>query len=421
MTEAASGLPPAVVLATAEGAGHAAMPDLTAFGIILAGIFFVPLLSRRARVPVVVGEILFGVLLGDSGLKLIGTTEWLSILAEFGLLFLMFIAGLEIDFRKILGRRKLDAFIALTIYALSFVLAVLAMQALGMSPFLGLIISATGVGVVIPVLRELGAGETRFGRLILLASLISEFITLLVVVVFDVFVTHGFSLRLLPIFGVAFFLILVLEVLRSLIWWFPERFRVLFAEDDPAEMGMRFSLFLLALFVVVSALAGLEPVVGAFLAGITLAALFPDRRILDHKFLAMGFGFLIPIFFIHVGLRFELPDITSWPVLSAFLLLLLLSYAVRAVAALPLLFVGFSPRETVAGGMLIATQLSLNIVAGEIALRLGLIDEPLYFSVVLLAIVTSSVFPTAAKRVLEARPGAPRGGIPVLDAHSGLE
>ena len=135
----------------------------------------------------------------------------------------------------------------------------------------------------------------------------------------------------------------------------------------------------------------------------------------------MGFGFLIPIFFIHVGLRFELPDITSWPVLSAFLLLLLLSYAVRAVAALPLLFVGFSPRETVAGGMLIATQLSLNIVAGEIALRLGLIDEPLYFSVVLLAIVTSSVFPTAAKRVLEARPGAPRGGIPVLDAHSGLE
>ena len=376
-------------------------------GILLAGIFLIPLIAKRVGLPVVVAEIMFGVALGDSGAHMIGNPSWLHQLAELGLVFLMFIAGLEIDFREILARSRRDAVVALVIYVLSLGLALLGMLVLDFPLFLALIISATGVGVVIPVLREVGHGSSRFGRLILLSSLISEFVTLLIVVVFKVVHKSGVSIELLSVVVVGLFFYVALTVLRALIWWFPERFRVLFDPNDPSETGMRFSLFLLAMFVGVAVAVGLEHIVGAFLAGITLAALFPNRQVLDTKFLAMGFGFLIPIFFIQVGLRFNIPDLTDWAILQPFLILLVVSYAVRALASSTLLFVGFSPRQTVAGGLLVTAQLSLNIVAGSIALNEGIINQELFDSIILLAVVTSFLFPTLAKWLLVHSPVPP--------------
>ena len=385
-------------------AGHGGSTTLWILGVLLAGIFFIPLIAKRVGLPVVVAEIMFGVALGDSGAQMIGNPAWLHQLAELGLVFLMFIAGLEIDFREILSRSRRDAVVALVIYVLSIGLALIAMVLLDFPIFLALIVSATGVGVVIPVLREVGHGSSRFGRLILLSSLISEFVTLLIVVVFKVVHKSGLSIELLSVVVVGVFFYIALTLLRAMIWWFPERFRILFEAHDPSETGMRFSLFLLALFVGVAVAVGLEHIVGAFLAGITLGALFPNRQVLDTKFLAMGFGFLIPMFFIQVGLRFNIPDLTDWAILQPFLILLVVSYVVRGLASSTLLFVGFSPRETVAGGLLVAAQLSLNIVAGTIALKEGIITQELYDSIILLAVVTSFLFPTMAKYLLLSSP-----------------
>jgi Kef-type K+ transport system membrane component KefB len=317
--------------------------------------------------------------------------------------------------KEILSKHRQDAAIALLIYLLSLGLGLVAMTILGYPHFLALIISATGVGVVIPVIREMGHGETRFGKMILLASLISEFATLLIVVVFEVIHTHGISARLLNVVYVGIFFYVTLTVLRAVIWWFPEKFQILFEEHDPSETGMRFSLFLVAMFVGVSMMLGLEHIVGSFLAGITLGALFPSRQVLDSKFLGIGFGFFIPIFFIFVGLRFELPNLTDWAVLKPFLILLVASYIVRALASSCLLFVGFGPRETVAGGLLVAAQLSLNIVAGTIALNAGIIDQGLYDSVIMLALVTSFLFPTIAKWILSRRSEDGRPGSKIVD------
>jgi len=281
---------------------------------------------RRFGIPVIVGEIAAGIVVGQSGLNLVGEGPVLEVLSVFGFAYLMFLSGLEMDFSQIPRLRKVDSLGALqraarnpfAIGALMFVLTGLCsvaggfyIQYLGLidNPWLmALILSTTSLGVVAPVLKERGLLANRYGQSILVCALIADFVTILLISAYVILRSSGLTLELMLI------LLLILAFLAA--YQLAARFR----DNPPAQKLMqllstatsqiqvRGSIAVALVFIALAESLGIENILGAFLAGVIISLLTGRQSsILREKLDAIGYGFFIPVFFITVGIKFDLP------------------------------------------------------------------------------------------------------------------
>ena len=372
-----------------------------AFSIIIISlaVFIVPILSRYLKIPSVVGEILFGIAIGKSGIGLILSGEWLSFLAHFGFLLLMFLSGFEIDFEYLEKQGRKQVVFALFIFLCTVLLAYLFSALMGFGFYMTLILSTTSLGLAIPTLRESELSKSLLGQNIILAAIIADFLTLFGITIYSLFYQYGFSWKI-PKIGLIFvFGILVLWLLKLLAWWYPERFVRLLKGEDPAETGVRASLALLFVFVGVSGILGIEPILGAFLGGMLFASLFRNRGVLEEKLMGFGYGFLIPIFFIHVGINFDLRVLLDWQIFLNAAVLFLVAWTVKIIPSLLFRFNGLTWGECLSSGILLSARLSLIIAAASIGLKLNLINSQIHSSIILLAILTSSLAPILFKKI----------------------
>lgn len=376
---------------------------------------------RRLRLPIVVGEILAGIAIGRSGLGLVAEHEpMLDLLAEFGFVFLMFLSGMEIDFSN------LEIFMArkgtvkkrwnpVNLGGLSFVFTLVLSVGLSFvlvgfglvrNPWImALILSTTSLGVVLPVLKEGGLTGGQFGQTVLIAALIADFATMLLITVGVAALSSGITLDILLVglLFVAFFLMYHFGM------FFFNRIKAVrrILEElshASAQIKVRAAFAMMLIFVVFSEVLGAEVILGAFLAGAIIALLrTPEDAELTPKLEAIGFGFFIPIFFIMVGVDFNLDALLSSP--QAMLLAPLLLLGAIVVKILPsLLFrLNFSWRETFAAGSLLSARLSLIIAASAIGLRLGVISEPVNAGIILVAILTVTGAPILFMRLAPER------------------
>ncbi len=289
-----------------------------------------------------------------------------------------------------------------------------------------LVLSTTSVGLVVPTLRSTRQMTTALGQHILVAALLADFLTLMAVTVGALLVESGVGPRLLALPAFLLIAAAVLLALRRAAWWMPERFARLFDADDPDEVGIRAVLALMLVAVGVAIVLGIEPILGAFLAGTAFAAVFRNRGDLDRKLTGFGYGFLIPIFFINVGISFELSGVAEPGALGFTALLLLAAMVVKVVPSLLFVLRRHSFREAVAAGTLLAARLSLIVVVAELGVQLGLVDRTLQAQIILLAVATATLAPVLFRRLLPAaidlrrgrfvgdcrRPGARRGRFP---------
>ncbi|MCB2223471.1 MAG: cation:proton antiporter [Actinobacteria bacterium] len=359
---------------------------------IVAAAFLLPLVGRRARVPAVVLEILFGVLVGPV-FGWVEGAEFLDRLAELGFFLLMFLAGFEIDVRTFSRRGRDQVVTGLVVFALTMGGAVLAAEVLGHGVFVAFVLATTSVGLVVPTLRSTRRMQTRLGQSILVSALLADFLTLLGVTAYALWVDRGAGFHLLAIpgfFGVA---ALVLLLLKWVVWWRPEWFDRLFEIDDPEEIGTRASLALMLVFVAVSIAFGIEKILGAFLAGTVFAMVFRNRTALARQLNGFSYGFLIPIFFINVGLHFDMHALREPGAVTGMLVLVGAAVAVKLLPALVLLFRRLSLRESLAAGALLSARLSLIIAVAELGVRLEVIDRTLEASIIVLAAVTATLAP----------------------------
>ncbi|MDL1969002.1 MAG: cation:proton antiporter [Deltaproteobacteria bacterium] len=372
--------------------------------IISLAVFIVPILSRYLKIPSIVVEILFGVAIGKSGLGLIMSGEWLSFLAHFGFLLLMFLSGFEIDFEYLEKQGRKQVVFALFIFFCTVLLAYLFSVLMGFGFYMTLILSTTSLGLAIPTLRESGLSKSILGQNIILAAIIADFMTLFGIAVYSLFYQYGFSWKI-PRLGLIFvFGILVLWLLKLLAWWYPERFVRLLKGEDPAETGVRASLALLFVFVGASCILGIEPVLGAFIAGTLFSLIFRYRGVLEEKLIGFGYGFFIPIFFIHVGINFDLRVLLDWQIFLNAAVLFLVAWMVKIIPSLFFRFNGLTWRECLSSGILLSARLSLIIAAASIGLKLKLINNQIHSSIILLAILTSSLAPILFKRIQSNQP-----------------
>lgn len=365
--------------------------------LISMGAFAIPLMCRPLRVPAAVGEIAFGILVGPYVLNWVSLGGFIPVLAEVGFFLLMFLAGLELDFSELerSGRKKL---VPATLAVLAmFAMAVGVTLLMGWPVFLFMVVGAMSIGVTLVLLNELGLTRGSLGQQTLLVGSLGEFGCLLIATGTNAYarsggLSSGFFLALLALVAVFVLAYLWLVVLRTLVWWRAESFARLMETHDSSEIGVRAGLALMFIFVAVATMLGLEPILGAFLAGALFSFSFRHKGPLEVKFTSLGNGFFIPVFFITVGLRFNLPLALEGEMLQLAQLLLAL-LLVRLVPILVFRPSGQSWQTSVAIALNLSAPLTLLVLFANLGLSMGEIDEGMHASIIMLAVVTSILFP----------------------------
>lgn len=377
--------------------------------IVLLLAFIVPiLLARFRRVPVVVGEIVAGILVGPAVLGLVTETPILVFMQDIGLAFLMFLAGMEINLDQLLparnGKSKSQeprvASSALLVYALTLGLALVAgflvvrQGASGDPLLLAFVFSATSLGVVLPTLKDRGMLSTRFGQFILVSATLADFVTIILLTVYIITFDRGFNLEVLSL-GLLFVAFLIFYRVGPA---FVRRPQVRKFFDDlshaTVQIKVRGAILVLMLFVVLAEFVNAELILGAFLAGVIISLLKgPEDEALVEKLEAFGFGFFIPVFFIMVGVDLDLSAAFDAP--ARLVLVAVLFVVATLVKVIPVLIAGrsFSLRERLAGGALLNTHLSLEVAIAVIGLRTGLLDAATATFIVLFSLLTVLAMP----------------------------
>ena len=356
-----------------------------------------PSLSRLLRLPAPVMEILFGVILGKSFLHVQFSGEWLQFLAHLGFLLLMFHAGMEIDFGMLLKQSRSQLSFQLLLFGVTLGLSLLFTLHLESGMFMALVLTTTSLGLVMPTIKEMGIQKSPFGQSILIAASLADFLTLFGITFFILWRDYGLGWHFISPLPLFIGFGILLWVGRLWVWWNPERAERFLGAQDTQELGVRLSLALLFLFVAVSELVRLEPVLGAFLGGCVLSFVFREKGHLESKLSALGFGFLIPIFFINVGVEFDLTNVLGPGQLQFTLKLLVLAIMVKLVPSLILTLQRIPLRAAMKAGILLSARLSLIMAAAEIGLREGLITPAIKDSIILLALLTCLLGPTLFK------------------------
>lgn len=381
--------------------------------------FAVPLVLKRVRgvrIPNAVGEILAGMLVGKSGLQLVGTDATLQLLNFLGLVSLMFVSGLEIDFELLAGKAKgadrrtwrEKLYHPLTL-ALLFLVVTLAgawffagrLQARGFvksAPLLALIIGTAALSMAVPVLKETGLMQTRFGQTLLAGAVVGDFVTMVALTVGVSLFTGGFSLQTLLVLGLLAALLVAYRAGRAL-----TRFNLLEGlGGGTAQIGVRASFAAMLVFVALAQSLGVEVVLGAFLAGVLMSLLSGSaREEISHKLDALGFGFLIPIFFVMVGINFDFRVLMRDPQALLFVPVLLgVTILVRGLPPSLILLLFHKPRQALAGGTLMAAQMSVTIAASAVVLRAGAISESIHAAIILVVILLAVLAPIAFGKLM---------------------
>jgi Kef-type K+ transport system membrane component KefB/Trk K+ transport system NAD-binding subunit len=394
----------------------------------------VPVLVSRMpflRLPIVVGEILAGMIIGRSGLNLISPSPTLTFLAEFGFAFLMFLSGLEVSLdtlstssgrvepRSPFWQRPIP--MTLVSFSLTLFLAFIAGQILTMiglarSPILlGLILSTTSLGIVMPILKERGLTRTSYGQLLLVSALVSDFVTLLLLSLAIAITSTGFTPNLL-LFMVLLAAFVFLANISRRLTRIPLLTRIVEElSHATAQIRVRGSFALMVVFVVLAESLGIEMILGAFLAGAIVSVSSKEHESpLRMKLDAIGYGFFIPIFFINVGVQLDLRALLASH--SALLLVPILILAGYVVKILPMLLyrLSFSWHETLGAGVLLSSRLSLIIAASAIALELGAITAATNSAIILMAIFTCTFSPLLFLRLNPQPPASRREGVIIL-------
>ena len=367
--------------------------DALSLVIISLGAFLLPLIAQRISIPSIVLEIAYGILVGPV-LGIVKISEFISGLAIFGFMLLMFLSGFEIELDTFREKGLKTLSIPLAIYVATVATSFYLIITLDYPIFLALVLCTTSVDIVITVLRSDDTIKTNYGQSLFMSALIADIFTLIgVTVIASLQHSEGFSISNLNVILYFLIVILILRIIRRVAWWNPQIFSRMFDGNDPEEMGIRSSIALMLTLVGVAVLFDIEYILGAFLAGTLFAFTFPNRGSLENSLKGFSYGFLIPIFFINIGLNYDIEVFKNTEFYIQVLSLLGIALIVKIVPSLFLIFTKIKFRQLVAGGFLLAARFSLIIAMAEIGVELELISKALEQQIILLAVLTATISP----------------------------
>jgi Kef-type K+ transport system membrane component KefB len=361
----------------------------------------------RLAIPVVVMEILLGILVGPSLLNLADPDDFIEFFSNLGLGMLFFFAGYEIDFDRIRGAPLKLAVIG---WLLSLVLAyslggLLALAGVVLSfLFTGSAMATTAIGTLIPVLSDSGELRTRFGSFLLAAGALGEFgPILLITLVFSTKSALGNALILILFIGIAVVTALLAVRGAGVAWPLLQR-----SLETSGQFAVRVAVVMVFTLAALAEDLGLDLLLGGFVAGIIVRVALQGRELamFEAKLTAVGYGFFIPFFFVTSGLNFNMDALTEDPIqLLKLPLFLALFLVVRGVPALLLYRKVMDGRDRAALAFFSSTELPLVVAITTIAIEEGHMRSSTAASLVGAAILSTTIFPLLGLKLREGRAG----------------
>lgn len=368
------------------------------------GAFFVPILSRYLRIPAMVGEIIYGMILGNIIFQQPLNSNLIDFLSQMGFIFIMFLAGLELNFDQVNRRTfRLPVVVMTVIYLAAF----FAWELLGRPGgfFLLVAITATSVGVPFIGLKSAGVEKTPFGQTIIWVASLGELLSILLIIIFEVYFKNNGEVSLVFFIEISEMFILIggaylmIRLILRFFWRFPRAVYALEVKSDPSEMAVRLAFMVLMSMVALSALFHLELILGAFLGGMMLSFVFRNKHTLENKLSSIGYGFFIPFFFIELGWNFNIERDSIFLIIERALLIFGLILGTRLLGGLFLWpsikkrsFVD-TLRMIVGGSFLLSAPLTLLVAIGKMGQHLSLIDDATYKGLILTAMTGGLIGP----------------------------
>jgi len=346
-----------------------------------------PFAAKLLRLPIPTIEIILGSLFSYFGL--IGENHYFDLVAEVGFLYLMFLAGMEVDLKQIVQSPK-DILRRSVLF-----LFLIALFSIGSGTLLGLntiiVISMPLISIgLLAALSKTYGKEQPWIRLAFIAGILGEIVSIAILTIFDAASTTGLNLALLVKVGylIAFMVTIYIlyRLLHLLFWWFPEFKQILVPKIDTSDQDIRLAMSLFFILITLMLSLDLELALGSFIAGVAISAFFHHEKGLEKKMSSLGFGFLVPLFFIHVGTSFDIRSLVVDGVLSGALLITTLMILSRVLAAIALKHISGS-KNALMVGLSLSMPLTLLVAVATIGYETKLLDMLSYYQLILASIM----------------------------------
>lgn len=368
--------------------------------IVMLAALVIPIIMARFKVssiPTAVAEIIVGILLGKSAFGIVQETTSLSLLSSLGVIILMFLSGMEINFdlfRKTPGQKR-DAKSPVVLAVLSFTGIIITAMLLGLClHFMGLfsdallatiLFSTVALGVVIATLKEKEILSRPMGQTVLLTAVLGEVIPMLALTFYaSIYGHHAGRLWLIVLLFLA--AIVLLRRFRQPYVWFNK------VSKATTQLDIRLAFFLIFTLVTVAESVGAENILGAFLAGMVMKLLEPSEAT-QEKLTSIGYGFFIPIFFIMTGVRLNLKSLFANKTALALIPVLVLCFIIAKLPTTIIYRRRFNGRNSFAGGFLTVTTITLVLPSLQVAQNLHAITSTQSAAFILAAVIVCILAP----------------------------
>ena len=377
------------------------MTNISLIIVVLSGVVLLtPFIAQTLRMPLAVVEILLGCGVGYFGI--LDGNIYIPLIAKTGFLFLMFLAGMEVnlkDFLKIessLFKRAIGYFIIL--YSLS----ALIVWFFHYSIVYLVAFPIVSLGMIMALIKELGKDEAWI-KLALIIGIFGELVSISALTLLSGVLKYGLTENFVRAIGILILFLLgaifIFRMAMGIFWWFPHLKKIIMPEHDNRDKDIRLAMAFFFTMVAIMIWLGLDMVLGAFIAGMFIATLFEHKTELPHKLSSLGFGFLIPIFFIYVGSTVNFKALFSPDILLLSLQIAGIIVALRMISSMIYLS-KLGLKDTLMFAMGDSMPLTFLLAAATIGKESNAITVNEYYALVIAGIIVSVSMMTIIKIVI---------------------
>ena len=346
-----------------------------------------PFVAKFLRLPIPPVEIILGSIIAYLGL--VGHNQYFTLIAEVGFLYLMFLAGMEVDLKQITKSPQIVIQRSILFLFIMVVFSIIFGFIFDLNAIVVISMPLISIGLLASLSKVYGKEESWI-RLAFIAGVLGEILSIAALTVFDAYITTGSPIELILKIGYLLLFIFVIYILyrmfNLLFWWYPELKSTLVPKLDTSAQDIRLSMALFFIMIAVMLSLELELALGAFIAGIAISAFFHHEKELEEKMSSLGFGFLVPLFFIHVGASFDLKALTLEGVVPGALLITVLMIVARLFAAIVLRGINGSSKDALLIALSLSMPLTLLVAVATIGYDTKLLDLLTYYQLILASI-----------------------------------
>lgn len=362
-------------------------------------IIFSPMLSNIFNTPVVVIEILLGIMGGYVGF--LDEGEEFKTIAHFGFLYLMFLAGLEINMQLLDNIKKKMFFSVLGYFIMLYLLAFILSLVFNLNLIYTAVLPIFSLGMLTILLKEYGKNELWL-NLALTIGVIGELISILILTFISGWLELGigkeFYLLMGSVVGVLIFGTLLIKMLKHLFENYPRLKDLIMPFSDRMDQDIRISVSLFFIFISIMMYLKIDLVLGAFAAGLILKLYFYEHEILIEKLASFGFGFFVPIFFIYTGSTLHL-DMIDIGTLKHALFIMGAIIAIRLISSYAVFYRYLGTKQTLLFSLSDSMPLTFLIAVSMVAYQYHFIAQSEYYAFIIAAMLDGLVLMTLIRRL----------------------